>query len=340
MKVSVVIPVYNAAAYVEQAVASALAQPETGDVLLVEDGSEDSSLAVCQRLARQHKSVRLLRHPAGQNQGKSVSRNLGIARAQCALIAFLDADDYFLPTRFEKVMEVFASHSDADGVYEETELFFQDESSRQRWKEAGWPKRIGLRRAVDPDHLLETLLEGGAGSFCTDGIVVRRSIFEKTGYFNLNLRTGEDTHLWIRMAALGRLYPGRTDRPVSMCRVHAGNRVTGRSLKDRRDQKDAVQRVWGDLLCWCRAKRVPVRSLHLLARRYVSASNWLVMQQHLFDACWGAMRSCEFLIRNCPQPWRIEGFFHLLGAALFVGLASQRVADYVKRGMYRPGRSG
>ena len=100
MTVSVVIPVYQAAAFVEQAVESALAQPETGEVLLVEDGSGDGSLAECERLAAGDGRVRLLRHPNGENRGAGASRNLGIEQSTCPLVAFLDADDYYLLGRF------------------------------------------------------------------------------------------------------------------------------------------------------------------------------------------------------------------------------------------------
>jgi len=329
MNVSVIIPVFNAAAYVEQAVASALAQTETGEVLLVEDGSQDGSLAECRKLVGMDNRIKLLRHPDGRNLGAGASRNLGIKASTCSLTAFLDADDFYLPGRFAVGHEILAAHSDADGVYETTGFYFQDDNSMRRWKEAGWPEKMGLRRWVDPAQLFETLAGGGAGSFSTDGIVVRRSLFEKSGYFNPELRTEEDTHLWIRMAAVGRLYPGRTDCPVSMCRIHAGNRVTGRP---RKDQQEAVQQVWADLVRWGRAKGLPVRWIQLLARRYAAASAGLVMKEHLIGACGAAMRSCGFLIRYCPQPWRVEGFAYLAGAASVVGLAGQRLADYVRWG--------
>ena len=335
-QVSVVMPVFNAAAHVEEAVASAVAQPETGEVILVEDGSSDSSLEVCRRLAQRHDSVRVLCHPDGGNHGAGASRNLAIAGSRCPLVAFLDADDYYLPGRFKAAMEVFERHPDADGVYETTGVFFQDDQSRLRWKESGWPESLGMRRRIDPSDLFETLVAGGAGSFCTDGIVVRRSLFEKSGVFNARLRAGQDTHLWIRMAHAGRLYPGQERRPVSMCRIHGGNRVTGHV---RKGQQDDVQRVWGDLVLWGRAQRLPGRLVRLLSRRYAAASRGVVLERRLPGAWWGAVRSCGFLILHCPRPWHVEGFFDLLGSATMVALAWRRLADGVVRGVCR-GRVG
>lgn len=330
MKVSVIIPVFHAADYVQQAVASALAQPETGEVILVEDGSADDSLAVCRRLAEQHAAVHLFRHPGGANRGAGASRNLGIEASTCPLVAFLDADDVFLPGRFATAMEVFAVNPDADGVYEITGIFFEDEQSRQRACEAGWGpmSQMGMRRRVDPANLFETLAAGGAGSFCTDGIVVRRDLFAKSGCFNPTLRTGQDTHLWIRMAAVGRLYPGKTDAPVSLCRIHAGNRVTGHS---RQNQLGGIRQVWGDLILWGRARDLPREWIRLLSHRYAVAAHGLVMEKRLFGAWWSGLCSCGFLVWHCPQPWRMASFLSLLNTASGIGLALARLGDHVRR---------
>ena len=68
LQISVIIPVYNAAKYITQAVESALSQPETAEVLLIEDGSPDNSLEVCQDLEKKYSKVKLLRHPDGENR--------------------------------------------------------------------------------------------------------------------------------------------------------------------------------------------------------------------------------------------------------------------------------
>jgi len=93
VKVSVVIPVYNAAEFVRKAVESALEQEQTSQVVLVEDGSIDGSLAVCRQLESQYPSVTLVRHMDGGNHGAGASRNPGIQRSDAPFVAFLD-DDY------------------------------------------------------------------------------------------------------------------------------------------------------------------------------------------------------------------------------------------------------
>ena len=123
-----VIPMYNAAAYVEQAVKSAPAQSETAELLPVEDGATDGPPEICQRLERNDSRVRSLRHPGGQNRGAGAARNLGIAQASSTYVAFLDADDFYRPGRFRKDAEVVAEHPAADGVCDAPGLYFQEES--------------------------------------------------------------------------------------------------------------------------------------------------------------------------------------------------------------------
>ena len=137
MQTSVIVPVYNAAEYVREAVESALAQSETAEVILVEDGSQDGSLAVCRELAAKHRSVHLYRHPDGKNHGASASTNLGILKSTCEYIAFLDADDFFLPGRFSEPAKLFKEDPELEGVYEAIARFAESEAAAQRWEEAG-----------------------------------------------------------------------------------------------------------------------------------------------------------------------------------------------------------
>jgi hypothetical protein len=328
MRISVIIPVFNAAAYVEQAVASALAQPETGEVLLVEDGSPDGSLAECEKLAAANAAVRLLRHPNGENRGAGAARNLGIEQAACPLVAFLDADDYYLPGRFTEAAALLSARPDVDGVYDFVDIVAEGAEARQRWEESGWPLRLGVNREVAPEQLFEALVGGGVGAFHTDGIVVRRDLFGRTGLFDPRFRTAQDTHLWIRMAAVGRLVPGPAGHVVGCCRIHAGNRVLG---QPRREQVAGVRQVWADLIRWGRQQALPPHRIQRMARRYVSASRGMLLGQPGL-AAWGtALGTLGVLARHCPRPWQVGGFRNLAGEASGIGLAIQRGMDRIHR---------
>jgi glycosyltransferase involved in cell wall biosynthesis len=102
MKVSVIIPVYNAGKYVEDAVNSALKQKEIKEIILVENGSSDNSLSVCKKLEKDLKKIKLFRHPNGENRRSSRTCNLGLKKATQNYIPFLDADDFYLDNRFKR----------------------------------------------------------------------------------------------------------------------------------------------------------------------------------------------------------------------------------------------
>lgn len=227
ISISVVIPVYNAADYVREAVESALAQPETGEVLLVEDGSQDHSLAVCEQLAREYDRVRLLRHPNGENRGAGASRNLGIVNARSDVIAFLDADDYYLPGRFTVAAEILQANPNIDGVYETLGMHYMDQAARDAWQRRS-PDSFergleGPKRVVPPDRLLDAMLDEEFGGFSGNGMVVRRAALERVGLYTLG-RT-EDTAMCFQLAALAIMAPGRLNEPVAMYRIYGNNRT-------------------------------------------------------------------------------------------------------------------
>jgi len=225
MRVSVIVPVYNAAPYVREAVESALAQPETGEVILVEDGSPDNSLEVCRGLAQEFARVRLLQHKDGKNRGAGASRNLAIRSARHDYVAFLDADDFFLPGRFRVARELLESEPDVDGVYEAVGTYFQNDEARERWRAQGNAMLTTMRERVPPSRLFEALATGDRGLFCTDGVVVRKRIFDRAGCFNERLQLSQDSAMWLKMAGVGKLVPGQLDEPVGVRRVHGANRI-------------------------------------------------------------------------------------------------------------------
>jgi glycosyltransferase involved in cell wall biosynthesis len=228
MKVSVIIPVYNAASFVSQAAESALAQPEVAEVILIEDGSTDASLAVCQELAEKYDNIHLLRHPDGGNRGASASRNLGMKQALNEHIAFLDADDYYLPGRFKVAKEIFEADPECDGVYEAMGVHFVSEKARKRWGESnmGNAQLTTVKNSVPPEALFKTLIVGKLGYFSLCGLTIRKSALRKTGYMNENLYMHEDSNFMYRISAVAKLFPGKIKEPVVIRGVHENNRIS------------------------------------------------------------------------------------------------------------------
>jgi glycosyltransferase involved in cell wall biosynthesis len=267
MEVSVIIPVYNAEAYVEQAVESALAQPETAEVLLVEDGSTDHSLEVCTRLSRRFPKVRLFTHPDGMNQGISASRNLGILKSNHEYIAFLDADDYYLPGRFTVAARILREQPLVDGVYALTGLIYDDRHAEVLRN--CLPTSIRTKKVIGPSHgsaserLFETLLIGSNRHFHTSSVVVRRTLFQKTGLFDPTLSPREDTAMWIKMAAVGHMVAGQLDEPVAVYRLHSHN-IT---LQHVQGPDPLVKKMNEVLIEWGNTKGLPEEQMELLFYR-------------------------------------------------------------------------
>jgi glycosyltransferase involved in cell wall biosynthesis len=260
MRVSVIIPVYNAADFVEMAVESALQQEQTCQVVLVEDGSTDGSLDVCKQLDERYEKVILVRHSDGSNHGAGASRNLGIRMTDTPFVAFLDADDFYLEGRFSRAQELLESDAGIDGVYEPLGVYCQDDDSRRVWDEKGDGELSMLHELVSPEKLFDVLVEIRSSSFTLDGMVVRKSAFWRDDPFNEELRLHQDTVMMIQLSYYARLVPGRFDEPVAMRRVHPGNRYLSSTSLHR-----TWMRMWDVLFTWSLQENLPdIRSAKIL----------------------------------------------------------------------------
>jgi glycosyltransferase involved in cell wall biosynthesis len=229
LQISVVIPVYNAAKFIEAAVDSCLQFDEVHEVVLVDDAGPDNSLEVCQALAAKEPRVKLFRHPGHVNKGAAESRNLGILNSTSELVAFLDADDFFLPTRFDAERSIFKEYPDADGVYGAIGPHYYDEAGRALFNRTFDHEITTVRKRVPPERLFEGLSGGidDFGHFSLDALTVKRSVLMGLGrLMRKEIHLHEDTDITTRLAWHARLYPGSLEAPVTMRGVHAENRIT------------------------------------------------------------------------------------------------------------------
>ncbi|MFW6046858.1 MAG: glycosyltransferase family 2 protein [Candidatus Woesearchaeota archaeon] len=224
IKVSVIVPVYNAAPFVRQAVESAVDLPEVGEIILVEDNSPDNSLEICKELEAAFSKVKLYRHPNKENRGAGASRNLGIKNASCNYIAFLDADDYYLPNRFKAAKSIFKQNPEADGVYDASQLEGNYQQNNNKYR--------SVKKNVAPENLFYHLLKGDVGYFHTNSITLKKHVFNEH-LFDKKLRLHQDSELWFRLAYHFKLYPGNLNEPTSIVRRHENNRITSRNIESR-----------------------------------------------------------------------------------------------------------
>ena len=208
--VSVIIPTYNRAWVLKEAVDSVLAQ-EFGDfeLIVVDDGSTD---ATAELLAAYADRVRVLRQT---NRGVSAARNAGIAAARGKLIAFLDSDDLWLPGKLGRQVEFFNSHA---GV-----LIGQTE---ELWVRNGLRVNPGCRHRKRNGIIFEPSLELCLVS--PSAGMVRRELFDQVGLFDESLPACEDYDLWLRVSCR---YP-----------VHL---IKAPLIVKRGGHADQLSRAWG-----------------------------------------------------------------------------------------------
>jgi len=276
---NIIIPVYNAACFVEIAVLSALEQAETVEVILVEDGSKDHSLIICQQLSEQHDKVFCFQHPNGINRGAGASRNLGIHEAKSEWIAFLDADDYFLPNRFQFASTILDSHPDAEGVYEAIGVDYYSEQAQLLYEQYGGATELTTVRNpnIHPNQLFTYLITQPRERFHLNALILRKELANRINGFNETLKQTQDTDFIWRVALQGKLYPGLIDQPIAMRRVHIGNRILNReeALRYRR----FFANLWFDRMLeedWSKAinRAIFRRKLDSIQQWFSSWNSW------------------------------------------------------------------
>ncbi|OCA80178.1 capsular biosynthesis protein CpsI [Chryseobacterium contaminans] len=231
MKISVIIPVYNAEKYVSKAVESALQFDEVYEVILIEDHSPDNALQACRELVQKYDKVKLFQHPDKGNHGAGASRNLGIEKATGDFIAFLDADDYFLPNRFTAEKELFKDPK-IDGVFNAIGTEYLTKKGKEEFmSNINDSELLTVNYAAEGKEVFRGLLgftpEAFGSFFTLDALTVRRySLESKKLRFNEVLRLHQDSDFIIKLSYLCHLKSGIIDIPVAMRGMHDDNRIT------------------------------------------------------------------------------------------------------------------
>jgi glycosyltransferase involved in cell wall biosynthesis len=186
--VSVVIPVYNGGSFLTKAIESTLSQTyKPIELIVVDDGSVDDSADIISSYGTR---LRPIRQP---NAGVAQARNVGIRAARGDFVAFLDQDDWWLPTKVAKQVEFFGQDHDLGLVHTDA-AFYHDPS-------ASFIGRINrLRPELLTGRSFERLLLGNA--ILNSSVMVRRSVLNTVGTINIEIRgnTIQDYDLWLRIA--------------------------------------------------------------------------------------------------------------------------------------------
>lgn len=272
--VSVIIIFLNAERFIEEAIASVLAQSYTHlELLLVDDGSTDRSTRIAQGYADQYPDrVRYLTHPDHANRGMSAARNLGAHNARGEFIAFLDADDIWLPHKLEVQVGLMEAAPDAGMLYGNTKYWSSWDHEAQHSVPDFVPELgVPVNKRLSPPALIPLYLKGGVAVPCTCSIMVRSDAFHRVGGFEESFRgLYEDQAFYIKICLQENVYAAR--ECLDWYRQHPNASV---SVASRLGHETLARR---NFLNW--------------------VSDYLLEQQVTDPDIWGALNKEEWLLRH------------------------------------------
>lgn len=281
--VSVVTPVYNASSYVERAVQSVLTQEgiDSVEVILVNDGSTDGSDVVIDELAARSAQVVAIH---SENRGPSSARNLGIERATGRYLAFLDADDWFLPHKLAFQTGILEARPELGIVTGDHRLLNED---------TGFALDVVRGKPAIPYS--EALAY--RNWFAPMAPVLRMSVAEAVGGFDEGLRASEDWDYWYRCAQLAEIHyePG----VVGVYRLH-GEQSHRNRAKMIASHLRFIEKHLSDKP---RLRRGALAYFHREEAKLAKGrGDWLAVSTHLAKMCYFAGSAAKVaFIWNLPR---------------------------------------
>lgn len=230
--ISVIMPAYNALPYIDQAIRSVLDQDYPNiELIVVDDGSRDGTPELAEQFGDR---VKVLRQ---KNAGPAAARNRGIAESRGDFIAFLDADDVWLPGKASMQVRYLQNHPEvgvvygdfrhwspqADGTFSKPPLFISEKAPFAVFPEhSGW-----IYNALLFDNVVHIITA-----------MLRRSVIEAVGGLDETLPTGEDYDFWLRISRQFRA--DKLDCTIAYYRDHAAG-ITKTPRKENNEYKVLVK---------------------------------------------------------------------------------------------------
>ena len=226
LAVSVIVPTYNRAAYLQEALESIFQQTlPPAEIIVVDDGSTDDTEDVVQRT---RKPVRFYRQ---EHKGVAAARNLGLRMATGDLIAWLDTDDLWETEFLSTLVSLLLDHPELDGVY----------CGLTHMDVAGKNLPTPELQVVAPQHLYSALIE--SDFIVTPAFVAHRRCYDQVGPFDPEFRICEDYDMWLRLAK--RFTIAGTSQALVRIRVHESSTMMGDRLALCKYRLALVQKHFG-----------------------------------------------------------------------------------------------
>jgi glycosyltransferase involved in cell wall biosynthesis len=195
--VSVIVPIYNGDRYLDDALRSIIEQNyRPVEIIVVDDGSTDDSAVI----AQSYKEVRYVHQI---NQGPSAARNKGIEAARGELIAFLDADDIWMPNKLAIQVNYLREHPEVEFVVAHRRMLVEEGIEKPPWYR-------------------EDIFEKNRVCLGPSAMLARRNLFEEVGRYDPKYRTGEIAEWLTRVKGRGVNYVILPETLLTL-RVHGGN---------------------------------------------------------------------------------------------------------------------
>ena len=213
--ISVVIPSYNHSKYVISAIKSALDQEKVDcEVIVVDDGSTDATKQLLETY------IPAINYIYQENKGLSAARNTGIKNAKGEFIAFLDADDMWLPDKLSMQLREFFHSSEIGLVGCGGYFMSESRATLNQFIKLSYKSHKSLLKNL----CLKNIVSGGSEA------LIKKECFDKVGMFDESLRAAEDWDMWLRILSK---YEARfVEKPLVKIRV-SENSMSGSSNADK-----------------------------------------------------------------------------------------------------------
>ncbi|MBN1456519.1 MAG: glycosyltransferase [Sedimentisphaerales bacterium] len=220
--VSVIMPAYNAEKTLARAIASITSQTcKPQEIIVIDDGSTDNTAGI----AKKYDSVKYI---SRQNAGPSAARNTGIQSALGEWIAFLDADDQWLPEYLEKQTKILRNNPDLVWTTANYYQCLREKGVKEPFVE---PKKINnLLQGKDYfDNFFFAFKKHCRG--CTDTMLIKKDILSKIGLFNTERNLSEDIELWFKIAFQFPMI-GFNAEPIAIYNMDTSQSLTTKNASD------------------------------------------------------------------------------------------------------------
>ena len=295
--VSIVIPSYNQAAFLEQTIKSALEQDYPYlEHILVDGASTDNSVEIIQKYGNQ-----LAWWVSEKDKGQGDAINKGMAHAKGQIVAWLNSDDCYLPAAISAAVEAFEANPDAVMVYGNMLAIDENEIVTNTFK----------YRQLTLEDLLCFQIIGQPDVF------MRREVFERVNGLDLNFHFLLDHHLWIKIAAQGKIV--HVPQTWSAARYH--------SEAKNRAQASQFGREAFRILDWAAADEYFAPLLARVARR-AHASAHRVNARYLLDGDQSAQALTAWMRALATHPATAFARMNIFVSALLMLIGMQKLREW------------